>query len=191
MTQSQPGPTDWANPAVIGLMGFGMTTMVTGISNIQNSNVTLHSALSLAFIWGGLAQFIAGWVALKKGNIFAGSAFVGYGAFWIALFLFVGGIGIPVAAGKNDLLAFWFVWTLFTLTFLINAWKHGPGIFGVFLLLFIAFVLLDIVAYGGTSISTTFVTATGYEIFIDGLLAWYVATAIEVETHYGRKLLPF
>jgi succinate-acetate transporter protein len=191
MAQPQPPQSEWANPAVIGLMGFGMTTMVTGFTNVSNFGITLHSALSLAFIWGGLAQFIAGWVALKKGNIFAGSAFVGYGSFWIALFIFVGGIGIPITAGKNDLLAFWFVWTLFTFTFLINAWKHGPGIFAVFLLLFIAYVLLDVISLPTLTVSTTFTTFAGYEIFVDGLLAWYVATAIEVEAHYGRKLLPF
>ena len=187
MSQPSPASTpapDWANPAVIGLMGFGMTTMVTGLSNVTSLNINGSPVLALALIWGGTAQFLAGFIALKKGNIFAGSAFTGYGSFWIAVFVMqfvVGGV-----AG-NDLLVFWFVWTLFTFTFLINSWKHGPGLFVIFLLLFIAFILLCIVADGYTSIQS----AAGWEIFLDGLVAWYVATGIEVEAHYGRKILPF
>jgi hypothetical protein len=178
-------PTDWANPAVIGLMGFGMTTMVTGLSNVAGLGIGFHSALSLAFIWGGIAQFIAGIIAMKKGEIFAGSAFTGYGSFWIALYLFL--YVVPGTPATNDLLAFWFVWTLFTFTFLIVSWKHGPGIFTVFLLLFIGFLLLDAIAAGVTGITTL----TGYEIFLDGLIAWYVATAIVVEAHFRKKILPF
>ena len=177
----------WANPAVIGLMGFGMTTMVTGLSNVSSLHIGGTPVLALALIWGGTAQFLAGFVALMKGNIFAGSAFVGYGSFWIALFLMLYVVG---GVAGNDLLAFWFVWTLFTFTFLINAWKHGPGIFGVFLFLFIAYLLLDAVAASNAAAGSTLTTLAGYEIFFDGLLAWYVATAIEVESHYGRKILP-
>ncbi|MDE1853311.1 MAG: acetate uptake transporter [Thaumarchaeota archaeon] len=175
--------SDWANPAVIGLMGFGMTTMVTGLSNVSGLNINGSPVLALALIWGGTAQFLAGFVALRKGNIFAGSAFTGYGSFWIALYIMLFIVG---GVSGNDLLVFWFVWTLFTFTFLINAWKHGIGIFAVFLLLFIAYLLLDAVAAGATSIQS----AAGYEIFLDGLIAWYVATAILVEAHYGRKILP-
>lgn len=166
------------------MMGFGMTTMVTGLSNVSSLNIGGSPVLALALIWGGTAQFLAGFVALRKGNIFAGSAFTGYGSFWIALFLMLFVVG---GVSGNDMLAFWFVWTLFTFTFLINSWKHGPGIFVVFLLLFVAYCLLDAIAYGMTSIQT----AAGYEIFLDGLVAWYVATGIEVEAHYGKKILPF
>ena len=144
--------------------------------------------MALALIWGGTAQFFAGFVALKKGNIFAGTAFTGYGSFWIALFLMLFVVG---GVSGNDLLAFWFVWTLFTFTFLINSWKHGPGIFVVFLLLFIAFLFLDAVAATNATATSTLTTVTGYEIFLDGLVAWYVATGIEVEAHYGKKILPF
>ena len=169
-------------------MGFGMTTMVTGLSNISSLNIGGTPVLALALIWGGTAQFFAGFVALKKGNIFAGTAFTGYGSFWIALFLMLFVVG---GVSGNDLLAFWFVWTLFTFTFLINSWKHGPGIFVVFLLLFIAFLFLDAVAATNATATSTLTTVTGYEIFLDGLVAWYVATGIEVEAHYGKKILPF
>jgi succinate-acetate transporter protein len=33
-------------------------------------------------------------------------------------------------------------------------------------------------------------SAAGWEIFITGLVAWYIATAILVNGVYGRKVLP-
>lgn len=173
---------DWANPTVIGLMGFGMTTMLTGI-NIAGY-FPGGAALALAFIWGGVAQFIAGWVALKQGNIFTGTVFVGYGSFWIALFLFSNtGVGLPV---QSDMLGFWLMWTLFTFVFTINAPKHGPGVTTAFVLLLLGFILLDAVAAGVSTIAK----AAGWEIFLTGLVAWYVAMAVETNANYGRKILP-
>ncbi len=173
---------DWANPTVIGLMGFGMTTMLTGL-NIAGY-FPGGAELALAFVWGGTAQFIAGWVALKQGNIFSGSAFAGYGAFWIALFLLGNpSVGLPV---QSDMLGFWLVWTLFTFVFAINAPKHGPGVTAVFVLLLLGFILLDALSAGMSAIAT----AAGWEIFLTGLVAWYVAMAVETNTNYGRKILP-
>jgi succinate-acetate transporter protein len=173
---------DWANPSVIGLMAFGMTTMLTGL-NIAGY-FPGGAALALAFIWGGAAQFIAGWVALKQGNIFTGSAFTGYAAFWIALFLFGNSsVGLPA---QSDLLGFWLMWTLFTFVFAINAPKHGPGVTAVFVLLLLGFILLDALSAGMSAIAT----AAGWEIFLTGLGAWYVGMAVETNTNYGREILP-
>jgi succinate-acetate transporter protein len=173
---------EWANPAVIGLMGFAMTTMLTGLNFA--GYFPGGAALALALIWGGVAQFVAGWVALKQGNIFTGTVFVGYGSFWIALFLFSNAsVGLPA---QSDMLGFWLMWTLFTIVFTINAPKHGPGVTMTFVLLLLGFFLLDAVSAGMSSITK----AAGWEIFLTGLVAWYVAMAVETNTNYGRKILP-
>ena len=75
----------WANPAVVGLMGFGLTTMATGLHNVGFWSA--GPTLALAICFGGTAQFIAGIVDLRKGSIFGGSAFMSYGAFWWSLFV--------------------------------------------------------------------------------------------------------
>ena len=173
---------DWANPTVIGLMGFGMTTMLTGLN--LAGYFPGGAALALAFIWGGAAQFIAGWVALRQGNIFTGTVFVGYGSFWIAMFLISNaGVGLPA---QSDMLGFWLMWTLFTVAFAINAPKHGIGVTTAFVLLLLGFILLDAVSAGMSSITK----ATGWELVLTGLVAWYVAMAVETNTNYGRKILP-
>jgi hypothetical protein len=201
MATSEEGSArpDWANPAVVGLMGFGLTTMATGLATTGNLGVGDSPQLGLALVFGGTAQLIAGIIALRKGEIFGGSAFVGYGAFWLAVFAMVALFPGPffVSAGivmlGHGLLAFWILWTFFTFSFLINSPKHGYGLFAVFSLLFLAFLMLDgiqvLVAYGDST--TNMAIATGWVIFATGLAAWYVATAILTHVNYGKKILPY
>jgi succinate-acetate transporter protein len=191
-SMATPSGSDWANPAVVGLMGFGTTTMLTGWLNTGNLGVSPNPVLGMAMAFGGSAQFIAGWVALRKSEIFAGSAFVGYGSFWLALSFMLTLLPtvFSVHPTGNDLLAFWIIWGLFTFSFMINSFKHGIGVPIVFVLLFLAFVLLAVDAYLGTRASPGFVQAMGWEIFIDGLAAWATATAILTNGNYGRKVIP-
>ena len=116
----------WANPAVVGLMGFGTTTMATGLHNVGYWGAGPTLALAIAF--GGTAQFIAGIVDLRKGSIFGGSAFMSYGAFWWSLFVLLyvqPKTGIP--AGHPEEFGFFLMWTLFTLAFCIAV--QGVGSF--------------------------------------------------------------
>jgi len=201
----------WASPAVVGLMGFGTTTMLVGLSNLPlpygagfgnvgGSAITGNwTAYGTAIAFGGLAQLLAGFISLRKGNLFAGSAFVGYGSFWLAFTLMMNvwvpaaATGVPIYYG---LAGFSFIWMMFTFSFLINAPKHGWGVLMVLLFLFIAFILLVVKFWSLGSGSTSFDPsgsanwAVGGEIIFDGLLAWYVATAELTNTNYGRKVLP-
>jgi uncharacterized protein len=201
-------PEWWASPAVVGLMGFGTTTMIAGLSNLPTpysagfANNWVVFGMALAF--GGTAQFAAGIIALRKGNMFAGSAFCGYGAFWWAftlmLYSFAGsaGTGTPILYG---IAGFAFIWMLFTFAFLINSPKHGWGIFAVFLFLFIAYILLVVKFYslaactpvgncGTFAANASANWAVGGEIIFDGFVAWYVAMADLTNWNYGRKVLP-
>ena len=174
----------WANPATLGLMGFALTTMATGLHNVGYWGAGPTLAMALAF--GGTAQFFAGAIAFRKGAMFPGSAFCSYGAFWWSLFfmLFV----LPMGGVKIDepqLFGFFLMWTLFTLPFLMASIKHGKLLFILFLLLEIAFILLDLVTLGIMS-----AVAAGWEIFITGLLAWYIGAADLVNHDFGREVLP-
>ncbi len=175
----------WANPAVVGLMGFATTTMATGLHNVGYWEAGPMLALAIAF--GGTAQFIAGVVDLRKGSIFGGSAFMAYGAFWWAIFAIA--YVLPktgITVGPKDMLGFFLMWTLFTATFFVASIKVGKYLSVLFALLLLAYVLLDVMT-GGGAISRPLV---GWEIFITGLVAWYIASATLVNTVYGRKVLP-
>lgn len=69
-----------ANPAPLGLMGFGMTTVLL---NIHNAGIVSLSAMiiSMGIFYGGLAQIIAGIMEFKKDNVFGATAFTSYGFF--------------------------------------------------------------------------------------------------------------
>jgi hypothetical protein len=203
----------WANPAIVGLMGFGTTTMLVGLSNLPlpygagfgnvggSPVVGNWTAFGTAIAFGGIAQLLAGIIALRKGNLFAGTAFMGYGSFWLAFtFMLNGWFSVASAttgvAPLYGLAGFSFIWMMFTFSLLINAPKHGWGILMVFLFLFIAFILLVVKFWSLASGSSTFGPsgganwAVGGEIIFDGFVAWYVATAQLTNANYGRTVLP-
>ena len=174
----------WANPAVVGLMGFGTTTMATGLHNVGYWSAGPTLALAIAF--GGTAQFVAGVVDLRKGSIFGGSAFMSYGAFWWALYaLLYVHPNAGLKAGNMEQFGFFFVWTLFTLSFCIASFAVGKYLSVLFWLLLVAFLLLD-----GVTLGIVSAPVAGWEIFVVGLLAWYIATATLANAVYGRKVLP-
>src|ERR1044071_9957360 len=72
------------NPAPLGLLGFGITTVLL---NLHNAGFYELNAMILAMgiCYGGIAQVIAGIMEWKKGNTFATTAFTSYGLFWLSL----------------------------------------------------------------------------------------------------------
>ncbi len=193
----------WAPASVVGLCGFGMTTMLAGIATATNGahawSVDNGVVFPMALAFGGSAQFIAGLIMTRRGEIFPGSAFMGYGAFWWAFTLFLGGVlpGSALGPGTSHYDIAWFmvVWALFTFSFAINSHYHGFGIAFVFWTLVLAFILLAVdfgMLGAGKTPSNGLWMATGIEVFICGGAAWYVATGILTAAHHGgKKVLPY
>ena len=122
----------------------------------------------------------------RKGSIFGGSAFMNYGAFWLSLFaLLYVQPNAGLKASANEQFGFFFVWMLFTLAFCIAVQGVGKYLAVLFWLLLLAFVLLD-----GVTLGIVPAPLAGWEIFVVGLLAWYIATATLANAVYGRKVLP-
>lgn len=69
-----------ANPAPLGLMGFGMTTVLLNIHNAGFYPIDTM-ILAMGIFYGGIAQVFAGLMEWKKGNTFAATAFTSYGMF--------------------------------------------------------------------------------------------------------------
>src|SRR5437660_4429657 len=72
------------NPAPLGLLGFGMTTVLLNLHNAGFYELN-SMILAMGICYGGAAQIIAGVMEWKKGNTFATTAFVSYGLFWLSL----------------------------------------------------------------------------------------------------------
>jgi succinate-acetate transporter protein len=180
-----------ANPAPLGLMGFGMTTVLL---NLHNAGFFPVSAMILAMgiFYGGIAQVIAGIMEFKKGNTFGLTAFTSYGLFWITLVaLWVlpdTGAGKGVKTGDSFMGWYLFMWGVFTFFMWIGTFGKSLCLKFVFLSLWVLFFLLALRDWTGSAIIGTI---AGWEGIICGFSAVYLAMAEVLEEARGKKVLPY
>ena len=177
-----------ANPAPLGLMGFGMTTILL---NIHNAGFFELDAMILAMgiFFGGLAQMIAGIMEFKKNNTFGTTAFTSYGAFWLALVALniLPEMGYGEPAGSLSMASFLFMWGLFTLFMFIATLRISRALQVVFGTLTLLFFLLAIGNFTGSAL---ILTIAGYEGILCGFTAIYAAMAQVINESYGEEILP-
>jgi len=188
MAHTEPTKTDvlLANPAPLGLMGFGMTTVLLNLFNagVTSRGVTSPDTaiLAMGIFYGGLAQIIAGALEFRKGNTFGTMAFLSYGLFWesFAFLLMLPTVGLGPGPSPASLQAYLFMWGVFTLLMFIGTIRISVAHMVVFGTLFILFFLL---AFNVGPIA-------GYEGILCGLSAMYTSIAIVLNEVYGRTILP-
>jgi uncharacterized protein len=177
-----------ANPAPLGLLGFGMTTVLL---NIHNTGYYKLGAMILAMglLYGGLAQFLAGIMEWKKGNTFGMTAFMSFGAFWLTLVALLLGPAKGLGEATSNGLMGWyfFFWGLFTFAMYIGTLRINRSLQVVFGTLVILFWLLAIRDWTG---ATVVGKIAGWEGIFCGLSAIYGAVAQILNEVYGRVLLP-
>jgi len=177
-----------ANPAPLGLLGFGMTTVLL---NLHNAGIFHLGTMILAMgvFYGGLAQIFAGWMEWKKGNTFGTTAFMSYGFFWLTLVFLVLGKAHAWFAGpaESGMVAYLFMWGLFTFVMWIATLKHNKALQVVFFTLFILFWLLAIKDATG---SVLIGRIAGWEGIFCGFSAFYLALAQVVNETYGKTVFP-
>ncbi|NLJ29695.1 acetate uptake transporter [Desulforhabdus amnigena] len=183
---SAPGQ---GNPAVVGLAGFGMTTLLLQFHNLGWCGTGIIFCTALAF--GGGAQLIAGFQEFKCGNNFGYSAFVSYGAFWIALALIWLladlNIGKHLGITANDIGFFLVGYTLYTLILWVGAMKIHGAMAWTFTTLVIGFVGLDLVFLADMK---GILKAVAWDLVVCALLAWYMMAAVILNGLFGRPVLP-
>ena len=178
-----------ANPGPLGLLGFGMTTVLL---NLHNAGLLPLSIMIVAMgiALGGLAQIIAGVRELKQGNTFAGTAFTAYGLFWWSLVLIWVNPFAKNGLENADKIAMGYyllLWGIFTGFMFIGTLKHNLATQVVFGSLTILFVLL---ALGDFTGNHTITMIAGFEGIFCGLSAIYSAMGQIINAEYGRTVLP-
>jgi succinate-acetate transporter protein len=180
-----------SNPAPLGLLGFGMTTVLLNIHNAGFYPLNTM-ILAMGIFYGGIAQIIAGIMEWKKGNTFGTTAFTSYGFFWLTL---VGLWLLPVndtttaiaVTGKGAAAAYFIMWGIFTFVMYIGTLKISKALQFVFGSLAILFFLLAIRDITGSALIGTI---AGYEGIVCGFSAIYTALAQVLNEVYGRTVLP-
>lgn len=176
-----------ANPAPLGLLGFGLTTVLLNIHNAgfypMNSMI-----LAMGVAYGGIAQIMASWMEYKKGNTFGMVAFGSYGLFWwsFVLLLLLPKLGLATAPDPAALASYLFMWGLFTLVMFVGTLKHSRGLQVVFISLAALFFLLTAAELTG---NPTLTMIAGYEGIFTGLSAVYVGLATVINETYNRDVL--
>jgi succinate-acetate transporter protein len=178
-----------ANPAPLGLAGFGLTTVLLSCINAGLLPAEATTAVvPLAFAFGGVAQIIAGILEYASGNTFGTVAFTSYGAFWwwYAFLVWTTGAGwikAPAAVGVATALL---LWGVFTAYMWIATFRANKGVWSVFLLLSITFFLLAAGDYGWASGKAI----GGWVGLLTGIAALYVSFAEVTNGAFGRTVLP-
>jgi uncharacterized protein len=181
----------FANPAPLGLIAFGLTTVIL---SLINAGVLPKGGepvvLPLAFAFGGLIQMMAGLMEFRTGNTFGTVAFLSYGAFWwwFALLVLLGGHGVLDLTGAGSTIAVTLIgWGVFTLYMWIATFRLAKALWWVFLTLWITFFLLgfgDLLGAHGLSV------AGGWTGLLCGLLAMYTSFALVANATFGKAVLP-
>lgn len=177
-----------ANPAPLGLFGFGMTTVLLNLHNAgfyeMNSMI-----LAMGLFYGGLAQVIAGILEYKKNNTFGMTAFISYGFFWISLvaLIFMAKWGWITATPGTALVAYFILWGIFTLLLFFGTLRINKALQFVFGSLTILFFLL---AIGDATKNESITKLAGFEGIICGGSAIYTGIANLLNEVYGYTVLP-
>lgn len=176
------------NPGPIGLLGFGMTTVLLNIHNAGFTPLDDH-ILAMGIFVGGLAQVIAGILENKRGNTFASTAFTLYGFFWIALVWMV-----YHKFTHGTLATYLLIWGIFSFFMFIGTLRLNKTLQFIFGTLTLLFAMLTIgnymVAAGAVEGGKFFLNITGFEGIICGASAIYLAAAEVLNEVYGREVLP-
>ena len=177
------------NPAPLGLLGFGMTTVLLNLHNAGFYELN-SMILAMGVCYGGVAQIIAGIMEWRKGNTFATTAFISYGSFWFSLVVLIvlPKIGCSPASNETSMAAYLAMWGLFTAVMFIGTLRLNRALQVVFATLTILFFLL---AYGDfTAASPEFKHFTGYEGIFCGFSAIYAGLAQVLNELSHKIVLP-
>jgi uncharacterized protein len=177
-----------ANPAPLGLLCFGLTTVLL---NLHNAGLYPLDAMivSMGIFYGGIAQVFAGVFEWRKRNTFATTAFISYGFFWLTLcgIIVLPKLGLAERPGPIAMACYLGIWGLMSAVLLVGTFRLNRALQLTFFLLVILFALL---ALGDILGSTLLKVIAGYEGVLTGLVAIYTGLAQVLNELYGRVIWP-
>lgn len=176
-----------ANPAVLGLLGYGMTTVLLSLAN---SGIIPFDGMiiAMALFFGGAAQTLVASMLFKLGDTFGVVAFGGYSFLWLSFGLINLGAFIEWWTVSSAAIGFYLIiWMIFTI-FLVFASMVAPRVLTIILMLTV--VLLGSLAIGNLTGNAALVTFGGYEGILTGGLAMYMAFAVLLNEMWGKQVLP-
>jgi hypothetical protein len=179
-------PSNVANPSPLGLFSFASTTFILSLYNLQTRSITHPNVVvGMAIFCGGLAQLLAGMWEFPRGNVFGGTAFTSYGAFWMSYAtILIPGSGVLSAFTDPTELSsalgiYLIAWFMLTFLLLIGSLKKNMGLVVLFTSLSITFLLLAVAQFtvSSKSVAQALTKAGGAMGAITAFVAYYVGLA--------------
>ncbi len=183
------------NPGVVGLAGFGLTTLLLQFHNLGwcGSGVVFCAAL----MFGGAAQLVAGFQEFKAGNNFGYSAFTAYGTFWLGFAFIILLLDLQAAPGSfvgqhlkitaTDIGFFLLIYTLYTAILFVASLAVHKAMAATFRTLLLGFAGLDFVFLAGAK---AVLIPTAIDLIVCALLALYMMAHAIFHQVFGRDVLP-
>jgi succinate-acetate transporter protein len=180
--------TKLANPAPLGLMGFGMTTILLNIHNAGFFPID-SMILAMGIFYGGIGQVLVGMMCFKRGDTFGTTAFTSYGLFWLTLvgLLVMPKMGLADASPAHFMGWYLALWGVFTAFMFVGSLCYPRAKQVVFGSLTVLFFLLAARDFTGSELIGTI---AGIEGIFCGASAIYFAMAQVLNNEYGRTILP-
>lgn len=177
-----------ANPAPLGLCGFGLSTVLLNLHNAGLFGMDTM-ILGMGLIMGGLVQLLVGIMEWRKNNLFGTMAFSSYGAFWISLvvLLILPKLGLGTAPSSVAMGYYLAVWGVFSLGLFVATLKMSKSLMLLFGSVVALFALLAIANFSGSHLVHTI---AGIEGIFCGGLAIYIAMAELFIEVYKKPILP-
>lgn len=182
-----------AAPSILGLYGFAGATFIVA-AHLAHWYGNSHTAMFLfpfAAMFGGLAQFLAGMWSYRARDGIATAMHGMWGSFWLAYgilnLMFATGTLTP-PQGAFPALGYWFM-ALAAITWAGTAAAAAESV--------ALTLVLGTLAAGSTVScigqiwgSSGLITLGGWIFIASALIAFYTATALMLESSWGRSMLP-
>jgi len=179
-----------ANPTVLGLAGFALSTFILSMFNAHLVNTAGMPVLfGVILFYGGIAQFLAGMWEFRTGNTFAATVFGSYGAFWLSLWAFqtLYAKTIPAGALNHAVGLYLWAWAGFTAMLFVASLRTNAAVATTVALLVATEIVL---AIGNDGNSLSVIKIGGYVGLATAAVAWYTMWAILLEFMWKRPILP-
>ena len=177
-----------ANPAPLGLMGFGLTTLMLSLSNAGYFALGA-SILMMGLLFGGVAQIIAGLMEYKKGNTFGMTVFCSFGFFWLVVIstILAPKLGLANPEGAQAMAWLFFLWGVYVV-YLTIATLHTNRVMQITFasLMIVLFLLSAADAFGNGDVKVL----AGYLGLLAGAGAVYMAASHVLLETLGKNVLP-
>jgi len=172
----------FGNPAPLGLLVFGGTTLLLSFMLVNTKGVNIDNMIvSLALPYGGLVQILVGMWEMAAGNTFGATLFTAFGSFWISYAtIYWPNSGILAAYAdapdqlENALGIYLAMFMILTFVFFLASFRTSIVLSATLFFIFMTFMLLSI---GKFRASVATGKAGGAMGIAGGALATYLGAA--------------